>query len=60
MRDETVPPGEESTTVASVLSSAASLRMSLPIRLNSIPLGALLALPLFLAVLSREVLFDAG
>ena len=53
-------PGEKGSTVASVLSSATDLGMSFPIGLNSIALRALLTLPLLLAVLSEEVLLNAG
>ena len=53
-------PGEESSTVTFILSSPTNLAVSLPIRLDSVLLGALLALPLLLAVLPAEVLLDAG
>lgn len=53
-------PGEESATVTSVLPSAASLRMGFPVRLNSVSLRALLALPFLLAMFSRVVLFDSS
>ena len=53
-------PGEESSTVTFILSSPTNLAVSLPIRLDSVLLGALLALPLLLAVLAGVVLLDAG
>lgn len=60
MSYETIPPGEESATIATILTRATGLTMSLPIRLNGITLGALLALELLLAVFARVVLLDAG
>lgn len=60
MRDKTIPPGEQGAAVASVLSGAASFHMRLPIGLHGVILRATFAFPLFLAVFSAEVLFDAG
>ncbi|RDX99988.1 hypothetical protein CR513_16880, partial [Mucuna pruriens] len=51
---------EQGATVASVLSSAASLHMRLPIGLYGVFLRAAFAFPLFLAVFSAEVLLDTG
>jgi len=53
-------PREQGAAVASVLSAAASFRMSFPVRLHSVFLRAAFAFPRFLAVFSAEVLLDAG
>ena len=53
--EEAVLPGEESATVTTILSGATDLGMSLPIRVNSVFLGALFAFQLLLAVLSAVV-----
>lgn len=60
MRYEAIPPSKQGSTVTFVLSGAAGLHVSLPIRLHCVLLGAPLALPLFLAVLSAEVLLNPG
>ena len=56
MRYEAVLPGEKCATVTFVLSSPTNLAMGLPIGLNSVFLGALVTLPLLLAMLSAIVL----
>ena len=52
-------PGEECAAVTAILASSAGLGVSFPIRLHRVALGALLALPLLLAVLPAEMLLDA-
>lgn len=51
-------PGEKGSTVAFIFSSATSFRVSLPIRLNCVDLGAFLTLPLLLTVLPAVVFLD--
>ena len=58
MRDEAIPPREQSATIAFILSGTANLGVSLPIGLNRVFLRALVAFPLLLAVLPAEVLLD--
>lgn len=53
-------PGEEGSTVTSILSSSTSFRMSFPIRLNSIDLGALVTFPFLLAVFPAVMFLDSG
>lgn len=53
-------PGENGATVATVLSSTTSLRMSFIIRMNSVSLGTFLARPLLFAVFPTEMFFDTG
>lgn len=60
MRYEAVLPGEYCATVTFVLSSPTNLVMCLPVRLNSVFLGTLFALPLLLTVLSTIVLLYSG
>lgn len=57
---EAVSPRKKSTAVTSILSGATGLGVRLPVRLNRVPLGALLALPLLLSVLPAKVLLDPG
>ena len=52
-------PREKGSTITSVLSSATSLGMSFPIRLNSVPLRTLITFPFLLAMLSTKVLLDS-
>lgn len=51
-------PRKESSTIASILLTTANLGMSFPIRLNSVTLGALLALIFLLAVFPTKVFLD--
>lgn len=60
MRDKAISPGEQSPTIAFVFSGATNLRMGLPIGLNGVLFGTLVAFPLLLAVLSAEVLLNSG
>jgi|APAra0007618257_1042622.scaffolds.fasta_scaffold11224_1 hypothetical protein len=53
-------PREDGTTVTSILFGTTGLRVSFPIRLNSVTLRALIALPLFLTVLPIVMLLDSG
>lgn len=58
--NEAIFPGEEGSTVATILLGAANLGMSFPIGVNSILLGAFIALVLLLAVFPTKVFLDAG
>lgn len=58
MSDETIPPCKHSPAIALVFFCATDFAMSLPIRLNSVIFGALLALVFLLAVLSTKVLLN--
>ena len=58
MSYEAILPGEKGSTVTSIFSCTTGFGVSLPIRLNSIDLGALVTLPLLLSMLSAKVLLD--
>lgn len=60
MRNETIPPGEQSATVATILTSAASLHVRFPVGLDCVLLGAALAAELLLSVLAAEVFLNSG
>lgn len=60
MSNEAIPPRKHRAAVTFILSGTANLGVSFPIRLNCIFLGAFLAFPLLLTVLSAEVLFNSG
>lgn len=60
MRYETIPSGEESATITTVLAGSACLAMCLPIRLDGVLLRALVTLPFLLPMLTAEMLLDSG
>ena len=53
-------PREDGTTVTAILFGTTSLRVSFPIRLNSVTLRAFLAFKLLLTVLPVIMLLDTG
>lgn len=59
MCNETILSGKEGATVTFILPSPTGLGVGFPVRLNSVFLGALVTLPLLLAVFPAEVLLDA-
>lgn len=59
MGDEAVPPGEEGAAVATILTGAANLSVSLQVGLNGVSLRTLIALPFFLSMLSAKMFLDA-